>query len=84
MTDAPTIAKGMTPAQRKAVKWFVANGPAALFGRGDPSLQMVKKLHDMTILETQGTEPGVRFGCVMHGLTALGRAVAAELEGENG
>lgn len=82
MTDPSTIAKGLTEAQRKAVKWFVANGPAALFGRGDPSLRMVKKLHDMTILETQGTEPGVRFGCTMYGLTDLGRAVAAELMGE--
>ena len=62
----------LTPAQRKALEWFREREKACLFGRGDPSMMMVKKLHAMGYLMTSGSEHRP-IGMTYYALSCLGR-----------
>jgi hypothetical protein len=72
----------LTKAQRRALEWFVArNEPAHLFGEGDPSLTIVKRLRDAGLLAHVGRTPGV-FGFTKFDITPEGRAALAQEGGE--
>ena len=75
-TDAP-----LTKAQRAALEWFGRNGRACMFGAGEPSLAMVRKLENAGLVETAGKEPGKVFGFTYYQLSAAGRAAIAKAEG---
>lgn len=48
----------MLKRDKKALAWFLENGPAHLFAKGDPSLATVRKLQVMGLVETCGTVQG--------------------------
>lgn len=64
----------LTKAQRRALEWFVERGePAHLFGAGDPSLTIVRKLRDRGLVAVMGQEPGKVFGFARFDITPTGR-----------
>lgn len=64
----------MTKAERKALEWFAALGvPVAMFGAGDPSLAMVKRLHLRGLVNKVGREQGHGpFGFTQYAISAAG------------
>lgn len=79
--SAPSVR--LTAAQRKALEWFAENSPTCLFGRGDPSLTIVRRLHDAGLLEIQGREAGRGiFGFSYYALSDAGRSALAAKDGE--
>ena len=48
--------KRITPAAKHALIWFINNGPMGLFGRGDPTLQMVRRLAKDGLIEALPTQ----------------------------
>lgn len=77
----PTLRERPTRAQLKALLWFRQVGKACMFGRGDPTLAMVKSLHSIGWLEMAGSESGRLLGLTYYRLTDEGRTVLAESEG---
>jgi hypothetical protein len=66
----------LTHDQRKALQWFAERGNASLFGRGDPTLLMVKRLRKMGLIFADGRDAR---GFTRYAITGAGRAV---LKGE--
>lgn len=46
-----------TPARLRALRWFSQRGTVRLFGAGDPSLQMVRRLLKHGLIETVSFGP---------------------------
>lgn len=75
----------LTKVQRRALEWFVERGePAHLFGAGDPSLTIIKKLRDRGLVAVVGQEPGKVFGFARFNITPAGRAALTLADGGHG
>jgi DNA-binding transcriptional regulator PaaX len=49
----------LKPGDIKTLQWFAARiEPCALFGRGEPSLTSVRRLHDAGLVETVAVKSG--------------------------
>jgi hypothetical protein len=70
--------KKPTKAQRKVLEWFASNGKACLFGPGDPSLSMVKKMCGLGLIEYAGREPGKLFAMTYFQISERGRAALSD------
>lgn len=64
----------MTDAERKALLWFEANGPVALFDSKAPSSAMRKRLVSSGYVQSVGTEPisGSPFSFTKFAITDAG------------
>jgi hypothetical protein len=48
----------LTPAQRRALEWFLDHEPVGRFGGSGPSMAMVRRLEVLGLIERAGAEPG--------------------------
>lgn len=74
----------LTKAQLTALRWFRTQplGKACMFGKGDPTLAMVMRLHSIGWLETCGRESSRTFGLTYYRLSATGSVVLAKSEAQ--
>lgn len=70
----------VTKAQRKALLWFSQREHAHLFGAGDPTLTMVKKLKALGYIEDAGLHMAGRLPFSLYRISDAGRAVIAARE----
>lgn len=78
--NSPSVDKGakLTKAQRKALTWFSERDGAALFGAGDPSLSMVRRLLKAGFVKIDGHQAsGGPFAFTRYAITPAGRAALA-------
>jgi hypothetical protein len=71
----------LTKPMKSALAWFSLRESAHLFGVGDPSLTMVRRLCDAGLVAAVGREEGRPFGFTRYAITDAGRKA---LETSNG
>ena len=82
MADSTATIAQPTPAQIKALHWFAERGKQCMFGRGDPTLVMVRSLYSIGWLETTGREAHRVIGLTYYQLSPEGRAAISRAGGK--